>query len=352
MKSFSRLVSLPLAAQTLRKKYCVNDPRLRVEKFSLQFQNPVGLAAGFDKDGRWFRQLAMLGFGSIEIGTVTGQPQPGNPKPRLFRLPADSALINRMGFNSSGCDTVADNLAKPASREFNGILGINIGKSKIVPLDEAPAEHQRSFECLFKFADYFTINVSSPNTPNLRQLQDREHLIALIGAIEDSNLRMSRQHQVARKPILLKIAPDLNDAQIDDIANVAQQHGLDGIIATNTTVSRADLKTPPARIEAIGAGGLSGRPLHSRSLEVVARLYLQLQGTIPIVGVGGIMSGADAWHMICAGADLIQTYTGFVYGGPGFVRDINRELLARIEQSGFCSIAEATGKHADQYSGG
>ncbi len=349
MNSFSRLTSLPWAAIRLQKKYCVVDSRLQVEKFSLKFPNPVGLAAGFDKDGRWFRQLSILGFGSIEIGTVTGQAQSGNSKPRLFRLPVDRALINRMGFNSAGSEAVAHLLAEQGRRGFVGILGINIGKSKDVRLQDAPTEHQKSLERLFEYADYFTINVSSPNTPDLRLLQGRDRLVAIIRAVNESNQTMSQKFQTPPKPILLKIAPDLNGDQIDEIANVAQEYSLNGIIATNTTVSRTSLKTPASTIEAIGSGGLSGHPLHQHSVQVVARLYCRLQGTIPIVGVGGIMNGTDAWNMICAGADLIQTYTGFVYGGPGFVRDVNCELLTRLDRDGLKNISDAVGIHAGQY---
>jgi dihydroorotate dehydrogenase len=308
----------------------------------LAFPNPVGLAAGFDKAGRWYNELSNLGFGCIEIGTVTGQAQPGNPKPRLFRLPPDKAIVNRMGFNSDGCEFVAAELKK--KKKVDCVLGINIGKSKVVPLEDAPAEYQKSFCKLFPFADYFTINVSSPNTPNLRELQNRDHLIDIVTSVQSSNEELAIASNTPPKPILLKIAPDLTSGQIQEIAEVATQCSLSAVIATNTTISRDGLKTSTDEIERIGAGGLSGAPLKARSLEVVAELYSHLQGRIPIVGVGGISTGEDAWNMICAGANLIQLYTGFIYGGPSIVRNINRELLSRLESHGYSRISDAVGK--------
>ncbi len=328
-------------ANQLKRRYCVNDQRLETRLFGIDFPNPVGLAAGFDKEGQWFNQLANLGFGCIEIGTITGQPQPGNPKPRMFRLPADKALINRMGFNSKGCEFAASQLNK--KRRSQCVLGINIGKSKVVPLDAAPGEYQKSFQTLFPFADYFTINVSSPNTPGLRELQSRDHLIAIIAAVQETNSRLSANAAIADKPILLKIAPDLTDQQLVEIAEVAGEFSLSGIIATNTTIQRSGLKTSAREIEKIGNGGLSGRPLFQRSLQVVSQLYQQLNGDIPVVGVGGIANGDDAWNMICAGASLVQLYTGFIYGGPNLIHDINRKLIAKIEAAGFASISEAVG---------
>jgi len=351
MNAFSRMAALPTAAARLRRKYCICDTRLEVEIFSIRFPNPVGLAAGFDKDGRWYPQLATLGFGSIEIGTVTGQAQPGNPKPRLFRLPADKALINRMGFNSSGCNAVAATLAAQRKRgDFNGVLGINIGKSRAVPLADASTEYQKSFERLHDFADYFTINVSAPNTPNLRELQDPEHLVAIIQAIRTSNDLLSNEKQIEPKPILLKIAPDLTDKQLNEIAEVAREHQLSGVIATNTTLARNGLKTPAVKVGAMGAGGLSGQPLHARSLQIISRLYRCFKGEIPIVGVGGIMNGMDAWNMITAGANLVQLYTGFIYGGPGIVREINLELLRHLKINNMDHISEAVGIHASMTS--
>ena len=344
MNLFSRLSAVPGAGKQIRNRYRVEDPRLQVELFGLKFPNPIGLAAGFDKEGKWFHPLANLGFGSIEIGTVTGQAQPGNPKPRMFRLPRDKALINRMGFNSEGCESVAQHLRRNKNRTTSGsVLGINIGKSKVIELEDAPAEYQKGLEKLFPFADYITINVSSPNTPNLRQLQGRDHLIAIIEAVNESNQRQALAANVSPRPILLKIAPDLSNEQIEEIAEVAISHSLQGVIATNTTISRSGLHTPAEQIESIGAGGLSGRPLTRKSREVVALLYRHLKNEIPIIGVGGIMGGEDAWKMITAGASLVQLYTGFIYGGPTLIRDMNLHLLERISQHKFASISEAVG---------
>ncbi|MEM9411870.1 MAG: quinone-dependent dihydroorotate dehydrogenase [Planctomycetota bacterium] len=343
MGIFARTASVPAIAAQIRRRYEVVDPRLEVEQFGLRFPNPIGLAAGFDKAGAWYHQLMNLGFGSVEIGTVTGQAQPGNPKPRLFRLPADRAIVNRMGFNSDGCQAVAAELNKKSSKATLGILGINIGKSKVIPLEEAPAEHQKSFEALFEYADYFTINVSSPNTPNLRELQNKDHLIDIISAVQQSNQKLSHQLGVKTKPILLKIAPDCSDNQLAEIAEVAIDQKLSAIIATNTTISRDGLNTGKKEVEKIGAGGLSGRPLTDRSREVIGTLYKRLRNRIPLVGVGGIMNGNDAWNMITAGANLLQIYTGFIYGGPSLIREINQSLLTKIEAAGVDSICDVVG---------
>ncbi len=339
------MCSLPGVARQMRSRYLVDDPRLRVDCFGLRFQNPVGLAAGFDKEGEWYHHLANLGFGCVEIGTVTGQSQPGNPKPRLFRLADDKALINRMGFNSKGCEFAAgklkDQMAKHGSP--NCVLGINIGKSKVIPLEEAPAEYQKSFAALFPFADYFTVNVSSPNTPNLRELQNRDHLVAILDAIHSTNVELSQRSSAPLKPVLLKIAPDLSSEQLAEIAEVCLDQKLAGVIATNTTISRDGLKTPQDQVDQIGAGGLSGKPLRKRSRQVVGELYQRLQGKIPIVGVGGISNGHDAWNLIRAGANLIQFYTGFIYGGPSLVRDINRTLVQELESHQLENISDAVG---------
>ena len=343
MGIYSRMNSVPAIAAQFRRRYVVTDKRLNVNLFGLDFPNPVGLAAGFDKAGAWYDQLMNLGFGSVEIGTVTGQAQPGNPKPRLFRLPIDRAVINRMGFNSDGCEAVALHLSKKSELKRQGILGINIGKSKVIPLEEAPQEHQKSFEKLFQFADYFTINVSSPNTPNLRELQNKDHLIDIISAVHESNEKMGLQFGVKTKPILLKIAPDLTDHQLSEIAEVALNHRLDGVIATNTTISREKLNTSKDQVDKLGAGGLSGSPLTERSREVIRFLDRELDRQVPLVGVGGIMNGDDAWKMVTAGANLLQLYTGFIYGGPSLIRDINLTLLENLESHGFDSISEAVG---------
>ena len=343
MNLFSCLATNPWIASRLKKKYVVHDQRLTTEILGLKFANPVGLAAGFDKHGSWFRQLGCLGFGSIEIGTVTGQAQPGNPKPRMFRLARDKALINRMGFNSPGCEAVAQSLSKVPMEDADLVLGINIGKSKVIPLKEAPAEYQQIFERLFVYGDYFTVNVSSPNTPGLRELQGKEQLVAILESVQQANVRLSQQAGTPTKPVLLKIAPDLTNQQLDEIVEVARRQQLGGIIATNTTVARQGLSVSQDQIDQIGAGGLSGRPLSPRSREIVAYLYSQLQGEIPIVGVGGISNGQDAWNMICSGANLVQLYTGFIYGGPLTVRDINKYLLKMLEHRGLSKISQAVG---------
>ncbi len=343
MAAFQAIASGPVA-RLMRHRYSVSDPRLNVQVFGLNFQNPVGLAAGFDKDAKWFHKLSSLGFSHIEVGTITGQPQSGNPQPRLFRLPADQAIINRMGFNNDGADAAARRLARVAKANPADILGVNIGKTKVVPLADATSDYLFSFERLFSFADYFTVNVSSPNTPGLRELQNRDHLLELLSSLTELNERLAEDHATRQKPVLLKIAPDLADSQLDDIVSILQEVKLDGIIATNTTIFRSGLRTLDNEIAAIGAGGLSGRPLATRSRQVVAELFRRLKKEIPIVGVGGIMSGEDAWRMILAGASLVQIYTGFVYGGPAIVRNINRYLLKRIDEHGLKNIQQAVGE--------
>ena len=343
MAAFEKLLSVGPVASSFRKKYSVVDSRLEVERFGLKFSNPVGLAAGFDKNARWFSKLSCLGFSHVEVGTITGQAQPGNPKPRLFRLPPDKAIINRMGFNNEGSDAVARRLAKSSRYNDEDILGVNIGKTKVVPVEEATADYLFSFERLFSYADYFTVNVSSPNTPGLRTLQNREPLIELLGQVMELNDRLAADHEITRKPVLLKIAPDLSNDQLEDIVAIVQETGIAGLIATNTTLSRDGLKTAAAKVEAIANGGLSGAPLTNRSREVVSFLYQRLGKKVPIVGVGGIMNGEDAWQMICAGASLVQMYTGFVYGGPGIVRDVNRHLTQRLNQADFDSLDQAVG---------
>ncbi len=329
--------------KVLRRRYAVCDARLQQKLFGLDFANPVGLAAGFDKDGRWFYQLPGLGFSHVEIGTITGQPQPGNPPPRLFRLPADQAIINRLGFNNRGANAAAQRLARCRRSSPQDILGINIGKTKIVPLENATEDYRYSFERLFSFADYFTINVSSPNTPGLRELQNRDQLTELLGSLTELNQQLSLDHDIAPKPILLKIAPDLTDEQLSDIVSIVRSVRLNGVIATNTTLSRDGLRTTAETIAAIGNGGLSGRPLATRSREVVRYLFRNLPPEIPIIGVGGIMDGEAAWQMIKAGASLIQIYTGFIYGGPSIVREINRYLLQQLDRYNFASIQQAVG---------
>jgi dihydroorotate dehydrogenase len=318
----------------------VRDPALEVERFGIRFPNPVGLAAGFDKSGEHFNALGALGFGFVEIGTVTALAQPGNPLPRLFRLPADRALLNRMGFNNPGAEAVARRLRRTA---IEPVLGINLGKSKVTPLEDATADYLRSLELLEPFARYVVVNVSSPNTPGLRTLQDARPLRGLLSAMRSRAAELASYRRETPKPILLKIAPDLTDEQVDEAVGIAVDEGIAGIIATNTTVSREGLRTGAERVAAMGAGGISGGPVRRRAREVVARVWKTSGGRLPIVGVGGIFTADDAWEMIRAGASLVQVYTGFVYGGPEMVRDINRGLLARLRRDGLGSITQAVG---------
>jgi dihydroorotate dehydrogenase len=303
------------------KRFRLEDSRLKTKVFGIEFDNPVGLAAGFDKNASMFNDLAYCGFGFIEIGTVTPLGQPGNEKPRLFRLKEDAGIINRMGFNNDGVDNALKNLK---IKKTKLIIGGNIGKNKSTPNEEATQDYIKSFNALFDVVDYFVVNVSSPNTPNLRALQEREPLTELLKSLQLENAK-----QAERKPILLKIAPDLTDAQLDDIIEIVQEVRLDGVIATNTTISRDGLKTSNDRIESIGAGGLSGKPVKARSTEVIRYLATKSNKAFPIVGVGGIHSAEDALEKMDAGADLVQLYTGFVYEGPKLVKDINKAILAR-----------------------
>ena len=311
-------LALPFARPLLHKQFAVDDPALQREVFGLRFKNPVGLAAGFDKDARLVDAMACLGFGFVEIGTVTPFAQPGNFKPRLFRLPADKSLINRMGFNNQGVEAAADNLAR---RPPGLIVGGNIGKNKSTPNEQAKDDYKTCFRALYDYVDFFTVNVSSPNTPDLRELQEKEPLTDLLGSLQELNRQQARQ-----KPILLKIAPDLTHPQLDDIVDICLSLGIDGIIATNTTISREGLKTSKTKVAAIGAGGLSGQTVKKRATEVIRYLHQQSGGQLPIIGVGGIASPEDALEKLEAGASLVQLYTGFVYEGPSLVKQINSAL--------------------------
>ncbi|MCB9273782.1 MAG: quinone-dependent dihydroorotate dehydrogenase [Lewinellaceae bacterium] len=315
-------LAIPGINLLFRAFFRLRHPALRREVFGLKLENPVGLAAGFDKDGRHFRAMASLGFGSVEIGTVTPKGQPGNPLPRLFRLPADNALINRMGFNNKGVDALVANLRRRRPKGL--IVGGNIGKNKNTPNEEAGADYATCFEALFPYVDYFVVNVSSPNTPNLRELQEKEPLARLL-----SQLQALNRQKAAPKPMLLKIAPDLSNSQLDDILDIVGQTGIDGLIATNTTISRQGLTSGAQHIEEIGPGGLSGQPLRQRSTEVIRYLYEKSGGKVPIIGVGGIASPQDAIEKLQAGASLLQVYTGLVFEGPALVRRINKALIAR-----------------------
>ncbi len=303
------------------RMYRVKDKRLERNLFGVRFENPVGLAAGFDKNAAMYNDLTYCGFGFIEIGTVTPKGQPGNEKPRLFRLREDEAIINRMGFNNDGVENAVANLKQ---RKTDVIIGGNIGKNKVTPNESAKDDYIQTFHALFDYVDYFVVNVSSPNTPNLRALQEKEPLTELLQTLQDLNAQKNN-----RKPILLKIAPDLTKEQLDDIIEIIKDTKLDGVIATNTTISREGLKTSKERVEEIGAGGLSGKPVRSRSTEVIRYLSETSKKAFPIIGVGGIHSAEDALEKIEAGADLVQLYTGFIYEGPRLVRDINKAILSK-----------------------
>ena len=302
-----------------RLLFKVRDTRLEREVFGLKFENPVGLAAGFDKDAKLFDELAAFGFGFVEIGTVTPLPQVGNLKPRLFRLKEDNALINRMGFNNQGLEAVVARLRRKKSTI---IIGGNIGKNKLTPNNQAINDYEICFEKLFPHVDYFAVNVSSPNTPGLRDLQEKGPLTALL-----NRLQVLNNQKESRKPILLKIAPDLTNEQLDDIIDIVADTTIDGVIATNTTISRSGLKTDKNKVESIGNGGLSGKPVKARSTEVIKYLSDKSNKAFPIIGVGGIHSKEDALEKIDAGAILVQIYTGFIYEGPELVKRINKAIL-------------------------
>ena len=310
---------IPGIPALFRALYLIEDKRLEVELFGLKFKNPVGLGAGFDKDAKLIDELANLGFGFIEIGTITPLAQPGNDLPRLFRLPQDEALINRMGFNNGGMEAAAERLK---NRKSDILVGGNIGKNKVTPNESATEDYVKSFHALFDFVDYFTVNVSSPNTPNLRELQEKEPLKQLLQTLK--HLNMSKPNP---KPILLKIAPDLTNEQLDDIVEIVQETKIDGVIATNTTISREHLKTPAADVVAIGMGGLSGKPVRQRSTEVIHYLSIKSNKSFPIIGVGGIHSAEDALEKLAAGASLVQIYSGFIYEGPALIKKINKAIL-------------------------
>lgn len=324
----------------LTQFYRYADPRLEQTLWGLKLANPMGLAAGFDKDGLAAGLWGEFGFGLAELGTVTFHAQPGNPTPRLFRLIEDEAVLNRMGFNNRGAAALAERLTQLRASRTNLIpLGVNLGKSKITPLAEAAQDYGQSFRLLKQLGDYFVINVSSPNTPGLRDLQAVDQLAGIFGALQQEN--------TDRRPILVKIAPDLADADILEIVDLAQQHQLAGIIATNTTIRRDQLKTRV--IAATGqsveaeAGGISGKPVRDRSTEVIRLIYRHTQGNFPIVGVGGIFSAEDAWEKITAGASLVQVYTGWVYQGPGLVKQVLQGLSDRLAARGMANIQEAVG---------
>ncbi|MBC8029187.1 MAG: quinone-dependent dihydroorotate dehydrogenase [Pyrinomonadaceae bacterium] len=332
-----------LTANLLGERFKRN-PFGKLRRFGLTFSNPVGLAAGFDKDGIALESLAALGFGHIEAGTVTFHPQPGNEHPRLFRLPIDKALINRAGFNNEGAAAFARRVMghKPAC-----VLGVSIGKSKVTPLEAATDDYLQSFELVYPVADYIAVNVSSPNTPGLRELQAGEQLDFLLHALQKRNKELAIEHsRNADMPVLVKLSPDLDDLELQEIVAVAQRNNVSGLIATNTTTARDGLQTQADTMEAFGAGGLSGSPLRQRSTRVIATLYSMTQGMMPLIGAGGIFTAEDAWEKISAGASLIQIYTGFIYEGPSIARNVNEGLRRIISREGFVSLDEAVGCRA------
>jgi dihydroorotate dehydrogenase len=312
----------------------VDDEILETEVFGLRFANPLGMAAGFDKNAVAVDALARLGFGFVETGTVTIRPQPGNEMPRLFRLPKDKALVNRLGFNNKGAKAAAENLRRS---ERKCIIGVNIGKNKDVPLEEAAENYLQCFEAVHGVADYIAVNISSPNTPGLRELQKGESLEELL------RVPQTRNTELGTKPLLVKIAPDLTEAELEAIADGCVGHNIAGMIATNTTIGRDGLLTDPAFVERIGAGGLSGKPVFDISNRVIETLYKKTSGKMPIIGVGGVFTAEDAFRKIAAGASLVQAYTGFIYGGPSFAKNILKDLARILKEKGFNSINEAVG---------
>jgi dihydroorotate dehydrogenase len=330
---------LPGALLLLRQLFEVTDPRLRLRALGLDLRSPIGLAAGLDKDAEVFEAFGAFGFGFVEIGTVTALAQPGNPRPRLFRLPRDRALLNRMGFNNHGAAAAAAKLSRPR----HTLVGANIGRSKVTPNDAAVADYVTSTELLAAHSDYLVINVSSPNTPSLRELQAIEQLRPLINGVQQALRRAAPDRAV---PLLLKVAPDLHDADIDAIADLALELGLQGIIATNTTISRDGLQTPKVEVEALGNGGLSGAPLRERSLQVLRRLRAKVGDRLILVAAGGIETADDAWLRICAGASLVQVYSALIYAGPGLPRQLARGLAERVASAGLSNISEAIGRDA------
>lgn len=322
--------SLGAIRRVLSRILPVEDPVLRQTVFGVDFPRPLGLAAGFDKSAEAVDTWGPIGFGYAELGTVTAQAQPGNPKPRLFRLPEDRAILNRMGFNNPGANEVAANLR---SRTGDGVIGINIGKTKVVPVAEAVDDYRASARTLGHLADYLVVNVSSPNTPGLRDLQAVESLRPILAAVQEETT----------VPVLVKIAPDLSNDDVDAVADLAVELGLAGIVATNTTISRDGLNTPASEVDAMGAGGISGAPVAERALEVLRRLYARAGDKLVLISVGGIETPQQAWERITAGATLLQGYTGLIYGGPEWIRDIHLGIAAQINARGLDGISEAVG---------
>ncbi len=322
LKWLHRAYNTGLGKKYLRSNYSVTHESLQRNLFGLTFPNPVGLAAGFDKDAKYIDELSCLGFGFIEIGTLTPKPQDGNEKPRLFRLPADAAIVNRMGFNNEGVDAAVERLKK--IDKGNIIIGGNIGKNKNTPNENAIDDYLYCFTKLFAHVDYFVVNVSSPNTPNLRELQEKEPLHKLLLTLQNKNLQYPNP-----KPIFLKIAPDLTLTQVDDVIEIIQKVQLAGLVATNTTIDRSNLLSDASLVQDMGAGGVSGKPVRKKSTEMIQYISTKTNYTMPIIAVGGIFNAADAQEKIQAGACLVQVYTGFIYSGPGIAKSICKSLLKK-----------------------
>jgi dihydroorotate dehydrogenase len=335
-----RISESPILKAIAKSTFYYSDTRLSQTLWDLKFENPVGLAAGFDKNAEAIGAWENLGFGFAEVGTITAQAQGGNPQPRLFRLPSDRAILNRMGFNNRGAAATAADLSNYLqSHKLNIPLGINLGKSKVTAIADAKFDYAESLRSLYEFGDYFVVNVSSPNTPNLRDLQATDQLCGILAELQPIN--------TANKPILVKIAPDLNDADIIEIVKASQAFGVAGIIATNTTISRQNLTSTHLQITGNPvteeSGGISGQPLRDRSLQVISLIWQTTQGRLPIIGVGGIFSAEDAWQKIIAGASIVQIYTGLIYEGPMMVKQILQGLVAKLEAHGFDNIQQAIG---------
>ena len=344
--ALSSLSLSPKFTQRLLAVRYQRSPFGSLKRFGLTFSNPVGLAAGFDKNGVALESLAALGFGFIEAGTVTYHAQPGNARPRLFRLPLDKALINRAGFNNQGAAAFVERVKQT---RIDCVLGVSIGKSRDVALEEAVDDYLKSFEIVYPVADYVAINVSSPNTPGLRELQNTDQLDQLLRALQQRNDELAQRAEGrGRLPLLVKLAPDLADEALQDIVRIVLKHKVAGLIATNTTVSRDSLRTNQAEVAACGEGGLSGAPLLRRATQVIAKLYTMTEGSLPLIGVGGIFTAEDAWEMISAGASLLQIYTGFIYEGPGIAARINDGLRRIVSSQGFVSFDEAVGSGAKE----
>ncbi len=338
MSALARASRNGLAIRALEKFFPV--PEIPVEVFGLKFPNPVGLAAGMDKSASAVPVWEKLGFGFCELGGVTWHAQPGNPQPRIFRAVRERAIVNRMGFNNPGAEVMAETLAewKKSKRWPKHPVGINLGKSKVTPLEKAAEDYANSFRVLREFADFFVVNVSSPNTPGLRQLQDKSALAEILAAIQDV-----QRDDVKRKPILVKIAPDLSFEAVDEVLDLANSQNISGLVATNTTLSRPQATDPVSQKIYSETGGLSGKPLRARSTEMIRHVHKQSRGQLPIIGVGGIFSADDAWEKISAGASLVQIYTGLVFEGPGLVKQIVCDLVLRMEKEGLKDLKQLIG---------